>query len=74
MKNKTIVIILIALGVALAVLISIYFIRQNKSPVNPSENAAQQNQNGVPANSASENAATNQAPASNPEERQAVLE
>src|SRR3989344_3433434 len=67
MKNKTIVIILFALGVALAVLIGIYFIRQNKSPVNPSENAAQQNQNGVPANSASENAATNQAPASNPE-------
>ena len=67
MKNKTIVIILIVLGVALAVLIGIYFIRQNKSPVNPSENAAQQNQNGVPANSASENAATNQAPASNPE-------
>src|SRR3989344_4337747 len=67
MKNKTIVIILIALGVALAVLIGIYFIRQNKSPVNLSENAAQQNQNGVPANSVSENAATNQAPASNPE-------
>ena len=67
MKNKTIVIILIVLGVALAVLIGIYFIRQNKSPVNPSENAAQQNQNGVPANSASENTATNQAPASNPE-------
>ena len=67
MKNKTIVIILIALGVTMAVLIGIYFIRQNKSPVNPSENAAQQNQNGVPANSASENTATNQAPASNPE-------
>jgi len=30
MKNKTIVIILIVLGVALAVLIGIYFIRQNK--------------------------------------------
>ena len=67
MKNKIIIAVLIILGIILAVLIGIYFIRQNKSLTNLSENIMQQNQNSVPASSASENSATNQIPASNPE-------
>lgn len=67
MKNKTIIIILIILSVVMAVLIGIYFIRQNKLPINPPENATQQKQNSAPVNSTLENAATNQVPASKPE-------
>jgi hypothetical protein len=67
MKNKTVIAVLIILGIILAVLIGIYFIRQNKSLTNPSENIMQQNQNSVPVNSAPENSATNQMPALNEE-------
>ncbi len=51
MKNKTIIIVIIVLGVVLAALIGVYFVKQN--------------QNSVPVNSVSENAAANQTPAGN---------
>lgn len=57
MKNKTIISILITLGIVLTLLIGAYFIGQNKSPSNPPENTAQQNQSGT----------ANQAPAQKPE-------
>ena len=41
MKNKTIVFVLIGLGVILAVLIGVYFFRQNKSAVNSTGSTAQ---------------------------------
>lgn len=42
MKNKTIVSVLIILGIALAVFIGIYFIKQNKPPIDSSQNIGQQ--------------------------------
>lgn len=68
MKNKTMIIVLIILGIALTTLIGVYFIGQNKLPINLLKNTTQQNQNSAPVNSASENAATNQAPAPKPGE------
>jgi len=61
MKNKTIIIVLIISGIVLAALVGVYFIIQNKLPIN----FMQQNQNNAPANSASENTAANQTPAGN---------
>lgn len=43
MKNKTIIIISVCLGVILAVLIGVYFFKQNKSTVNNAENIPQEN-------------------------------
>lgn len=50
MKNKTVFFILIVLGIILAVLIGIYFFRQNKPAVNSTESTAQENLNNTPAN------------------------
>lgn len=52
MKNKTAIIILVILGIALAVLAGVYFAKQNKLPVDSSDNTAQENQNSAPENSA----------------------
>ena len=43
MKNKTIIIISVCLGVILAVLIGVYFFKQHKSTVNNAENIPQEN-------------------------------
>jgi len=50
MKNKIVIISLIIFAIVLAVLIGVYFIKQDKSAVNPKEITAQENQNNAPAN------------------------
>ncbi len=48
MKNKTIVFILVALGILLVVVVGVYFVRQNKPAINSSENTAQQTPGNTP--------------------------
>lgn len=67
MKNKAMVLILVGLGVILAVLIGIYFLRQNKPAVNTVGNTMQENTNNAPANEHSGSAAPNKVPATNQE-------
>ncbi len=50
MKNKIVIISLIIFAIVLAILIGVYFIKQNESAVNPAGNTAQENQNNAPAN------------------------
>lgn len=59
MKNKAIIFVLVGLGVLLAVLIGIYFLRQNKPAVNTIGNTTQENTNNAPANEPSGGAAPN---------------
>lgn len=63
MKNKAVVFVLVGLGVILAVLIGIYFFKQNKSAVNTVGNTTQENTNNVPVNEPSGSAAPNKVPA-----------
>lgn len=59
MKNKTVIIVLIILGIALAALIGVYFFRQNKPTVNSTESTAQENPSNIPANETAGSAAQN---------------
>ncbi|PIR70235.1 MAG: hypothetical protein COU46_02585 [Candidatus Niyogibacteria bacterium CG10_big_fil_rev_8_21_14_0_10_42_19] len=65
MKNKTIIIVLIILGIILAALIGFYFIKQNKLTINPPKDAAQENPSNVPANKTMESPTQNKVPEEN---------
>ena len=65
MKNKTIIIVLIILGIILAALIGFYFIKQNKLTINPPKDAAQENPSNVPANKTMESPSQNKVPEEN---------